>query len=141
MLAHRMRIGQFVSVGAVGAAIETTIVAILTAAFGVGPLVAKIVGAEASTSTMFAINDRWTFADEGHTGSLAIARRWGKSHLVRGVGLAISFSVLYILTNGVAFSLPVVGVDLWPTVANVVGIGAGMIVNYVAESLFTWRIA
>ena len=45
-LAHRVRIGKFVSVGALGATIETAIVALLTTTAGVGPLAAKAVGAE-----------------------------------------------------------------------------------------------
>jgi len=64
LLIHRTRISQFVSVGIFGATIKTIIVAILTAFLGVGPLTAKVVGAETSVSTMFAVNDRWTFAGE-----------------------------------------------------------------------------
>ena len=139
-LAHRARIGKFVSVGALGAGIETVIVALLTTLAGVGPLAAKAVGAEASITTMFVVNDRWTFAEEGGAGALAVARRWVKSHLVRAVGLVVAFAVLWLLTSVVAFELLVLGVDLWPTVANGVGIAVGMVINYVAESLFTWRI-
>lgn len=139
-LAHRARIGQFVSVGVVGAAIETVIVALLTTLFGAGAIAAKAVGAECSISTMFVVNDRWTFADEGAGGAVAFVRRWAKSHAVRLGGLAVAFTVLFLLTSVVSVTLPVWGVDLWPTVANVVGIGVGMVLNYVAESLFTWGV-
>lgn len=139
-LAHQARIGQFVSVGAVGAVIETIIVTILTAAFGAGPLLAKAAGAEVSISTMFAINDRWTFASEGTQGTSAIAKRWGKSHFVRVVGLAVSFTTLYLLTSHATVSATINGIDLWPTIANGIGIGIGMGINYVAETLFTWNV-
>lgn len=139
-LAYRARIGKFVSVGALGATIETVIVALLTTVVGAGPLAAKAVGAEASISTMFAVNDAWTFAEEGDAGWRAYARRWVRSHLVRAVGLSIAFGVLYVLTSVLTTTLPVFGVDLWPTVANGVGIVVGMSINYVAESLFTWRV-
>jgi len=139
-LLHLARIGQFVSVGVVGAAIETIIVGLLTAFIGVGPIAAKAVGAELSISTMFVVNDRWTFAGEGDRGGLAFLRRWGKSHLVRAVGLGVAFSVLYVLTSLVQVTLSIAGVDAWPTVANLIGIGVGMVINYVAESLFTWDI-
>ncbi|WP_081909160.1 GtrA family protein [Haloferax prahovense] len=139
-LIHRARIGQFISVGVVGATIETTIVALLTGIFGISPLMAKAVGAETSISTMFVVNDRWTFADEGDGGMVAFARRWTKSHLVRVVGLSVAFSVLYLLTTVVDFSFLVGGIELWPTIANIVGIGVGMTINYVAESLFTWNV-
>jgi len=139
-LAHRVRIGKFVSVGALGATIETAIVALLTTTAGVGPLAAKAVGAELSITTMFVVNDQWTFADNGKLGVGAFGRRWGKSHLVRAVGLGVGFAVLYVLTSVVEFSLPLAGLELWPTVANGIGIGVGMVFNYVAESLFTWRV-
>jgi len=139
-LAHRVRIGKFVSVGALGATIETAIVALLTTTAGVGPLAAKAVGAELSITTMFVVNDQWTFADNGKLGVGAFGRRWGKSHLVRAVGLGVGFAVLYVLTSVVEFSLPLAGLELWPTVANGIGIGLGMVFNYVAESLFTWRV-
>ncbi|WP_226010813.1 GtrA family protein [Halomicrobium salinisoli] len=139
-LLHRTRISQFVSVGIVGATIETTIVAILTTALGTSPLAAKAIGAEVSVTTMFVINDSWTFSDKGDKGQYAFIRRWGKSHLVRAVGLGVAFTVLYILTSTIQYSILVVGFDIWPTVANGVGIGIGMIVNYVAESLFTWNV-
>ncbi len=140
-LIHRARIGKFVSVGGVGAAIETVVVALLTAGVGVGPLAAKAVGAELSVSTMFVVNDRWTFATAREPGVGAAARRWLKSHMVRAVGLGVAFLTLFVLTSRLSVSVPVAGVDLWPTIANGIGIGAGLGINYVAESLFTWRVA
>ncbi|MDS0300238.1 GtrA family protein [Halogeometricum sp. S1BR25-6] len=140
VLLERARIGQFVSVGVVGAGIETVLVAVLTGLMGVGPLAAKAVGAEASISTMFVVNDRWTFADEGAAGLIACVRRWLKSHAVRIVGLSVAFSVLYVLTSVVSYSVQLAGFELWPTIANCIGIGIGMSINYVAESLFTWEV-
>lgn len=140
ILFERARIGQFVSVGVVGAAIETLIVLALTGFLGVPAVPAKVVGMEASISTMFLVNDNWTFSGEGDTGPLSVARRWVKSHLVRTVGIVIAFGVLYLLTSHTSIILPVGGIDVWPTVANLVGIGAGLFVNYVFESVFTWRV-
>lgn len=139
-LYHRMRIGKFVSVGAIGAIIETMIVAILTTMFGTAPLVAKAVGAEFSISTMFVINDRWTFDNKGNAGGVAFVRRWIKSHLVRTIGLSVGFLILFFLTDWIQFTLYILGADLWPTLANILGIGVGMLFNYVAESIFTWRV-
>jgi putative flippase GtrA len=45
-----------------------------------------------------------------------------------------------VLTSWTDVALVVAGVNLWPTLANGVGIGVGMTLNYVAESLFTWRV-
>lgn len=140
-LLYPARFKKFVSVGIVGAGIETVVLAVLTTVVGVGAIAAKGVGAELSISTMFLINDRWTFATSGPFSLGAMLRRWGKSHLVRAVGLAVGFVVLALLVRVPAFSLPVAGVDVWPVVANAVGIAVGMIFNYVAESLYTWQVA
>jgi putative flippase GtrA len=138
-----VRIGQFVSVGAVGATAETLVVAALTTGllgFTIVPLAAKAVGAELSISLMFLVNDAWTFADEGAAGTGSLARRWLRSHLVRLGGLAVGFTVLFALTELTTVSLVLFGADVWPTIANAIGIGCGMVLNYVFESVFTWRV-
>lgn len=139
-LAQRARIGRFLSVGAVGTVIETALVAILTTAVGTGPLLAKAVGAECSISTIFLMNDRWTFAGEGEVGFMATVQRWGKSHIVRTAGLLLSFPTLYLLTSNTQFSLLVAGLNIWPTVANTIAISISVVVNYIAECLFTWEV-
>ncbi|WP_248897384.1 GtrA family protein [Haloplanus halobius] len=135
-----LRFGKFVSVGAVGATAETIVVAILTAGYGVIPQLAKAVGAEVSITLMFLINDRWTFADSGAVGWIPRGRRYLKSHVVRAGGLAVGFLVLTVLTSWTDITLVVRGADLWPTVANAIGIGCGMLLNYLTEGLFTWRV-
>lgn len=139
-LARADRIGQFISVGVAGASLETAIVFVLTGLWTVAPLPAKAVGAEASISLMFLLNDRWTFAEEGKTGVLAVVRRYLKSHVVRLGGLTVAFTTLYVLTSWTDVQLVLAGADFWPTIANVVGIGVGMTLNYVAESVVTWRV-
>jgi len=137
------RIGQFVSVGVTGAVLETIIVALLTSgvlAFIVPPLPAKAVGAEASITLMFLLNDRWTFAAEGEAGVVSLLRRYGKSHVVRLGGLTVAFATLFVLTSMTDVTLVVRDANLWPTVANALAIGMGMTLNYVAESLVTWRV-
>lgn len=139
-LASGTRIGQFVSVGVAGATVETVIVAALTAGLAVQPLLAKAVGAEASITLMFLLNDRYTFSEEGEADVAAVGRRWGRSHLVRIGGLTVAFVTLWLLTARTDVRLMIAGANFWPTVANVVGIGAGLALNYVAESVFTWRV-
>jgi putative flippase GtrA len=135
-----LRFGQFVSVGAVGATAETIVVAILTAGYGFFPQLAKAAGAEVSITIMFLINDRWTFAEAGAVGWVPRVRRYLKSHLVRAGGLLVGFAVLTALTSWTDVTLVVAGADLWPTVANAIGIGCGMLLNYLTEGLFTWRV-
>jgi putative flippase GtrA len=142
-LVSGVRIGQFVSVGAVGATAETIVVAALTTGLlgvSVLPLAAKAVGAELSITLMFLVNDAWTFAEEGAAGRDSLVRRWLRSHLVRLGGLAVGFSVLFALTELTTVSVVLFGADVWPTLANGIGIGCGMVLNYVFESVFTWRV-
>ena len=139
-LVSGVRVGQFVSVGAVGATAETLLVAALTAGYGVVPQLAKAVGAEVSITLMFLLNDRWTFAEEGVDGSRSLLYRYGRSHVVRLGGLVVGFTVLTLLTDFTDVTLVVAGADFWPTVANGIGIVFGMVLNYVFESVFTWRV-
>lgn len=138
------RFGRFVSVGVAGGSLETVVVAALTtglvADLSVQPLLAKAVGAEASISVMFALNDRWTFADEGERGLASLLRRYVSSHAVRLGGLTVAFATLFVLTEWTTVRLVVADANLWPTVANGIGIVVGMMVNFVAESLLTWRV-
>jgi putative flippase GtrA len=135
-----VRFGQFVSVGVVGATAETVIVFLLTALLGIWAIPAKAIGAEVSITLMFLVNDRWTFAGEGEGSRRSVLGRYLRSHLVRLGGISVAFVVLYLLVEFTAISLVAFGADLWPTVANGIGIGVGMMLNYLFESLFTWRV-
>lgn len=134
------RAGKFLSVGVAGFSLETVIVALLTVGGTLDPLLAKAIGAEASITLMFLLNDRWTFAGSGEEGIFHRLRRYIRSHLVRAGGLIVAFGVLWLLTDRTDVTLVIQGADFWPTVANGVGVAAGMSVNYIAESLFTWRV-
>jgi putative flippase GtrA len=133
-------ITQFISVGVVGATLETILVAAITIGSGLSPLAAKAIGAECSISVMFLLNDRLTFADDGVGDRETVVRRWGRSHIVRIGGLTVAFAILWALTAKTTIQIEIAGADLWPTVANMIGIGVGMVFNYVGESLFTWDI-
>ena len=139
-LLSTVRFGKFASVGAAGATLETAIVTVLTVVFGVYGLFAKAVGAEASITLMFLLNEHWTFAEEGREDRRSLLGRYVRSHVVRAGGLALAFLVLAGLLELTDVSLLVGGSDFWPAVANLLSIGVAMSVNYVAESLFTWRV-
>lgn len=126
-----VRVGQFLSVGIVGALFDTVMLTLIVEFGGVDPFWAKLVSAEATIVLMFVLNDRWTFAGEA-TGALRPAlKRLVRSNLVRTGGVAVALSVLYVLHGHFG---------IWYALANIVGIGAGVVVNYVAESVFTWRV-
>ena len=154
------RFGQFVSVGAVGTVFDTLTLATLGLVFSVPEFWAKAVGVEVAVLVMFVVNERWTFAGEGAAGRRPFLRRLGKSHLVRSGGVAVQLAVYWVLTArtpvelvvpagppGALAALPVGGLwatvagrDLWFLAASPVAIAVAMVVNYVAESLFTWRV-
>jgi putative flippase GtrA len=140
-LRSRVRFGQFVSVGVVGAACDTTVLIVLTELFDVLPEIATVVGIETAILVMFAINEKWTFAGEGAGDSRSLFSRVARSHGVRAAGSLTQFLVFVAVFRGVPVSLSVAGLDAWLVVAKGGGIAVGMLVNYVAESLFTWRVA
>jgi len=133
------RFGAFVSVGAVGFAFDLTASTALRE-LGVFPEVAVAAGIEVAIVVMFLLNDRVTFAGEGATGLGPTLRRLGRSHVVRLGGVAVqlaAFSAAYRLPD---VTLTLAGVDAWFVLSKAVAVGVGMVVNYVAESLFTWRV-
>lgn len=134
-----IRFGQFASVGLIGAILDTATVIVLTTELGIYRGFAKLIGAELAIITMFLLNEHWTFAEEGAAGVLPFLRRLGKSNLVRAGGVMVA-TVVFVFVSGFQVDLPWGGRALWLTIANAIGIGAGFIVNYIAESLFTWRV-
>ena len=133
------RVGQFVSVGVVGAAVDTTTTLVLKDGLSVFPEVAKLVGAECAIVVMFLINEHWTFAEHGVTGTRALFRRLLTSNVVRSGGLAVQL-VVYAFVRRLDVSIVVASYDLWSVLPILIAIGTAAIVNYVAESLFTWRV-
>jgi putative flippase GtrA len=138
-LVSGVRFGQFASVGALGAVCDTSVVVLLTTYAGVYRGSAKLLGAELAIVVMFLVNEHWTFSTEGRAGRWPLLRRFLKSNLVRAGGVVVA-TVVFVFVSGFPSMLPFGGESLWLVVANGVGIAAGMFVNYVAESLFTWRV-
>jgi putative flippase GtrA len=145
-----VRFGQFASVGAVGAVCDNVVllvsselgvagaVAALLGIPGLAPEVAKAFGIETAIVVMFLLNDNWTFRGVG--GETTALRRLLTSNLVRVAGIAVQLVVFSLVYRQLYVDLSAYGVDLWLLVASLCGIGLGMCVNYVAESLVTWRV-
>lgn len=147
-----VRFGQFASVGVVGAVCDNTVlllsselgfaatVASLLGIPGFAPEVAKALGIETAIVVMFLLNDNWTFKAQGVGGLPAMLRRLLRSNLVRAGGILVQLGTFRLLFRVPDIELTIASIDAWFVVAKVGGIGAGMVVNYVAESLFTWRV-
>jgi len=139
-LVSGVRFGKFASVGAVGAAFDVTTLVLLTELAGLSAAVANVASIETAVLVMFAVNERWTFADEGSDGGRSLARRLARSHVVRAGGSTLQYVLFVGVFYGVAVELAVAGVDLWLVVVKGGAIGVAMVVNYVFESIFTWQV-
>jgi putative flippase GtrA len=130
-LVSRERFGKFLSVGVVGAVVDLVVNAALVETLSLSPTSAKVFSAEAAIVAMFVMNERWTFAGHGGTDPWDVGRRFLRSNVVRAGGALWALGVLFVLTTYA---------DLWYVAANAAGIGTGVVINYVFESVATWRI-
>jgi len=137
-----VRFGKFASVGAIGAVFDTTTFVVLDQFVGLPTAVANAIGIEVAILVMFAINDNWTFAGEGKSADGWLGRRLLRSHLVRAGGSSLQWGILVLVLEvyGIYYAVSVASVDLWPIAVKGGAIAIAMFVNYVFESLFTWRI-
>lgn len=138
-LAAGTRFGKFLSVGAAGAVVDVSVSSVLTLAAILPPQWAKLVGAEIAIVLMFIVNDHWTFPEEGALGLVPKARRLLKSNLVRTAGLAVQFAVVAFLTD-LDVQILVFDTNIWDVVTLPIAIAFSFVINYVAESLITWRV-
>lgn len=108
-----------------GLVLETIILILLVELLNSPVLVAKIIGAEASITAMFLLNNRFTYT--GDPGK--ILTRFMKSNLVRTGGIIISIVVLEIGTS----------YGIWYPLANIAGVCVGFVFNYGLETAYTWK--
>ncbi len=137
-LVSGVRFGQFVSVGVVGAISDNTVLAVLGLVFGVSDV--------RQTRRRGGGHCR----DVLHQRTLDVRRRrslWGVVPTLRRLltwsdpAASPSSCHLWLLTQWLTIELVVAGTDLWFIAASPLAIGVAMLVNYVAESIFTWRHA
>ena len=139
-LLHGVRFGKFVSVGAVGAVFDITTLIVLTQFVGVHWAIANAISIEIAILVMFAVNENWTFAGEGSDDRGSLGRRLVRSHVVRAVGSTTQYLITAAVLYFVAVDLVLFDVDFWLVIVKGGSIAVAMLVNYVFESLFTWRV-
>jgi len=124
------RVRQFVTTGAVGVAVELVVLALLVETALAGRFWGGVVGKEAAVFVMFALNERWTFADSGRAGLGELGRRLLLSNLSRAVGNGVALAVYTVLFSWVG---------VWYLLAAPLGIAVGFVFNYLLEGLWTWE--
>jgi len=139
-LLHGVRFGKFVSVGAIGATFDLTTLIVLTEALDLHWAIANAISIEVAILVMFVVNENWTFASAGGDGRGSLGRRLLRSHMVRAVGSSIQYVLFATVLFLVTVEVSLYGIDLWVIVVKGGSIGMAMMVNYVFESLFTWRV-
>jgi len=135
-----VRFGQFVSVGAVGAAFDVTTLLLLTELAGLPAAVANVLSIETAILVMFTVNEHWTFADEGGDDGRSLAGRLVRSHVVRAGGSTLQYLLFVGVFYSFAVDLTLAGLDLWLVAVKGGAIAVAMLVNYVLESIFTWQV-
>jgi len=139
-LASGARFGKFASVGVIGAVFDTTTLVVLTELVGLSAAIANVLSIETAILVMFVVNDQWTFAEAGGNDARSLGRRLLKSHLVRAGGSSVQYAIFVLVFYNVAVDLSLFDLDLWLVVVKGGSIACAMVINYIFESLFTWRI-
>lgn len=129
-LVSNIRFGKFLSVGFVGMLVDMSILTLLVEVGSLTPTLGKVCSAEISIVVMFILNDYWTFNESGKENTRELLRRFARSNVVRWGGAGVALLVLHLLTTTLA---------VWYLLTNAIGIGIGVIFNYVFESLITWK--
>ncbi len=98
--------------------------------YGIHLIISSILSIEAGILSSFVLNEVWTFKDRGEKGVKAFIYRMGKYNLASVVGLLINFFILIFLSRVFLIN---------PLKANIVGIAAAFIWNFLAHNLWTWH--
>jgi putative flippase GtrA len=139
-LSSRTRFGQFVSVGVIGASFDIATLVILTEVVGLSAIIANIISIEVAILVMFTVNEFWTFAAYGMTDITSISRRLFRSHIVRVSGSTLQYTLFIFIFYNFSVNLQWFSIDFWLVIVKGGAILLAMFVNYVFESLFTWRV-
>ena len=123
------RVIRFILVGASGVVVNEGLLYILTNFAGLYYLVGSVIAVQCAILSNFFFNHFWTFRDRRTTGE-SILQRLGKFELVSIFGKSVNILVLYM---GVTF------LGTYYLVANLIGIAAGFLVNFLVNNIWTWR--
>lgn len=123
------RFWKFLLVGASGVAVNVVVFWALTHELIAHVVQAGIIAAALSTLTNFLLNNAYTWADRREASLSIFVRRLGKYYVATGAGNLVYLALLWGLTH----------VGLVPMLSNLIAIGIGGTLNYVAHNIWTWR--
>jgi len=120
------RIFKFGLVGISGIAVNMGVLFYLKEFVNFPLMLASLIAIELSIINNFWWNDKWTFKKSGDD----IIERGYKFHIVSITGLIINMGLLYALVN----------IGFYYMIANIIGILAGFVWNFVANRRVTWKL-
>jgi dolichol-phosphate mannosyltransferase len=121
---------KFLVVGGVGFIINTVILEFSVNAIGLQPAVGSIIGAECAIVSNFFLNNAWTFRDQ----TIEKGKRLTKLLQFNTAALG----AILIQATSVFFGDKIFG-DSWYRLFYVIGVGIGLIYNYIMYSKVIWK--
>ena len=119
---------KFCFVGASGVIVNLGIYIILTRLFGVNLEIASPIAIECSIITNFLLNNSWTFRQRNNQSHYL--KKLCKFHIVAGIAGIFN----YVIFLGLIYFL-----GFHDILANLLGITFATLINYVLNSIWTWR--
>ena len=120
------RFQKFLLVGAIGLAVNQSVLFALVGLIGAEPIGASPVAILVSMAVTFALNERWTWRDRGRGRLLHRALLYGS---INSGGLLINwFTLVSLEASGLNYLL-----------ANLVGAGIAAVWNFSLNHALTWR--
>jgi dolichol-phosphate mannosyltransferase len=115
---------RFGVVGATGTAVNTAVLYLLARGVGLPLPVSSALAVELAITSNYLLNDRWTFATRRRS-----FRRFAKFNVASLTGLCLNVTTVWLLARSGVYFLA----------ANLVGIAAAVVANYVFSVAWVWR--
>lgn len=124
------RFPKFALIGATGVVVNTGVLHLGYRVVGLPLELASPIAIALAIFSNFNGNNAWTWRGRGMAGHGPYLRRLGRYSLSSGLGGAINYAVLLGLVRGLGLS---------HVVANLLGIGAGMVSNYLLSEFWVFE--
>ena len=122
------RVIKFSIVGGIGVLVNMGILYVLTEYFYIVYLISSIFAIELSIISNFLLNDIWTWSE-----------RKKKKFYQRFIQYHITAGITAFLANWVLLVLLTEGVGIYYLISNLIGIGVGMLSNFILNDIWTFR--